>query len=320
MSHRKLHWLEKAQVELATAAALAVVFFLIAPHLRPWDPAGPLTYIPYDAWRGLALFALTVWGLSVACGLLTVTSRPEGAIVAVFLGAGGFAAQSPQMEGLLWAQADGFTGMFHSIMLEMVVLIGVLLVAVLIVGLMRSLVRAVQPKWLWQGNAEDMDRSAAQPASRPSWVHVALWGSESSGGVLTRQAIQRSIGCLGLSLMLGLALLLVLLRSNDRGQIIFAVFTSCLVALLIAHQVLTCPLSIVAWLMPMILGLAIYLLSSISPIGGEVTDWTKVSLLARALPVDWMTAGAGGGVLGYWISERIHEARHIEKQQQQKET
>jgi hypothetical protein len=36
---------------------------------------------------------------------------------------------------------------------------------------------------------------------------------------------------------------------------------------------------------------------------------------AYALPIDWMTVGEGGALLGYWVSQRIHEIRHFEKAQ-----
>jgi hypothetical protein len=111
------------------------------------------------------------------------------------------------------------------------------------------------------------------------------------------------------------ALVIILLRTSDRGQIIFALLVSNFLAMLLAHQFFPSPYSIIAWMAPMLIGVLFYCLAAMSSIHYGVNAWTQVSPYAGALPIDWMTAGAGGGVLGHWISQRIHELRHFEKQE-----
>ena len=53
--------------------------------------------------------------------------------------------------------------------------------------------------------------------------------------------------------------------------------------------------------------------------GSQPDAWARVNDYSRALPVDWLTAGSGGAVLGYWISERLHEMKYIERHQEQSE-
>ena len=38
-------------------------------------------------------------------------------------------------------------------------------------------------------------------------------------------------------------------------------------------------------------------------------------MYARVLPIDWLTFGIGGGLLGHWLSSRMHEAKHIEEKE-----
>ena len=42
----------------------------------------------------------------------------------------------------------------------------------------------------------------------------------------------------------------------------------------------------------------------------------RVPLYARALPLDWLTAGSAGALLGYWLSARVHELKLLEKLQE----
>ena len=50
-------------------------------------------------------------------------------------------------------------------------------------------------------------------------------------------------------------------------------------------------------LLPLALGVAFYLLGSMTQTGANPQDWTNVPKYARALPIDWMTFGIGGGMV-----------------------
>ena len=118
--------------------------------------------------------------------------------------------------------------------------------------------------------------------------------------------------CLGLGLVVALVLLMLLMRSSDRGQILFALLAAFLSASAIAHQVFPTPHSIVVWGMPMLVAIGLYALAAFTAGHGEGA-WIGLPKYAGALPVDWLTAGCGGALIGYWISERIHELRHIQR-------
>ena len=80
------------------------------------------------------------------------------------------------------------------------------------------------------------------------------------------------------------------------------------------------PNSLFCWAMPVPAGVLFYLLASLSSGPGKEQAWIdvpKYAKYAQALPIDWITFGSGGAILGFWISERIHEMRHFEKQAEQ---
>ena len=119
-----------------------------------------------------------------------------------------------------------------------------------------------------------------------------------------------------LALVIAAALLLTLLRSADRGQVIFALLASFFLATLIAHQVFPNNRGALAWVLPVVLAVASYALGSASALGKPPQGWIEVSYYAQVLPIDWLTAGAGGAMAGYWVSLRIFEAQRIDRLEQ----
>ena len=107
-----------------------------------------------------------------------------------------------------------------------------------------------------------------------------------------------------------------LLRSADRGQIIFALFASFFVASLAGHYACPTRYGSLAVLLPLAFGVATYLLAGAAGVGGPPQGWIDVGLYARALPVDWLTAGSGGAILGCWTSQRMHEAKQLDRQEE----
>ena len=127
-----------------------------------------------------------------------------------------------------------------------------------------------------------------------------------------KAALQCSLFCIAATVLYSSILLMLLMRSPNRGQIIFAMFVSFLIATLIAHQQFASQFSAVSWGAAIVTGTLFYALAIASSAKGGANSWVRIQLFARALPVDWMGVGGAGGVLGYWLSERIHELRHIE--------
>ena len=89
MNPRFRHLLEKIQVQL-TAAAAAVLACLVGwPFIRPWDPHGALAFVPEGQWLRLLIFAAEIWVLAAGCAVLTISARPEGALLTALVGGAG---------------------------------------------------------------------------------------------------------------------------------------------------------------------------------------------------------------------------------------
>jgi hypothetical protein len=315
---RHRHLLEKLQVQLTAAAALVAMYFGVWHAVSPWNSAGPMTFVPTGSYGELGMLAAAVLVLAAAVGLLTTTARPEGAVLAAVIGAGGVALRSPQMRGLLWERTGSLAPLYQQLMLETAMLGAVMLAAILVVGLVRGLVAVVRPGWVWRDPVAAARQLTGAPSARAGLVRGALGvllvrlrggpGSPSMG-----EQAARCLGMAAIAAGISGALVFVLLQSPDRGQVLFALLAATFVGMFVAHQVMAVPCGIVAWVVPLGLAMGMYALSSRFDVGTEPQAWTTVPFYARALPIDWMTAGLGGGFLGYWLSERLHESKALEE-------
>lgn len=336
MHHRHIHLLEKLQVQLAAVSALAVVYFAVWPILRPWDPQGPVTFLPGDHFPDLATFAGVLWALAAACAVATISSRPEGALLAALIGAAGVSLRSESIRGLLWTWPGSFSSLFLELMVEVLLLFVILLVAAIIISAVRRAIASINPKLVWKDRLSELLQEQPGPKAKAKGPEFSgpietyflprllrlLGATGKAGGPSTRfispLALVRCIACLVLGVIIALALLLLLMRSGDRGQILFALVASFFLAALVAHQVFPAPYGLVAWLTPAVAAMALYALAAASSIGGGPQAWMDIKPYAQALPVDWLTAGAGGALIGYWISERTYESRLLEQREEHK--
>jgi len=332
MNQRRLHWFEKLQVQLTTVAVLAATYFALWPLLRNCDPQEPLTFLADGAGRTLAL-AIAFWAIACICAAATAGGRPEGAMVAALIGLGGLSLRSPRMRALLWAHVDSAPALYRTLILEILLLAFFVVVADLIAGLMRRLMRRLGPRWQWRDpSAELSDKQ------REELGEMIVAGKPVQGGLLLdvllavftrrmrrhpppahatpRSWVVRAASFLALAMVIATVLLLLLMRSSDRGQILFALLVSFFLGSLVSHQKFPCRLSALCWLMPVILGVCFYALGAASSVGPGPRGWIEIDYYARALPIDWITAGGGGSMLGCWASSRIHQMRHIERQEQ----
>jgi hypothetical protein len=314
------------------------------------------------------MFAAAVWVLAGACALVTISARPEGALLASLIGAGGMSLRSAAVRPLLWRDLGSLHGQFIA---DMLILVAVVLVALVVVALVRWAIGWVRPRWLWRspiaGLTEDErkgpagaakgdgDSSASRVPARQAvtggdapraFLRVlasvfapglarsgALGGpgrdvSDPGTSAARRKAPVRKLclaglGCAALAAVIAVAVILLLMRSAQRGQILFAVFVGSFVALFLSHQAFPTSLTPVAWAVPMLVGIGFYVLAAFA-VGGPGASyggaagpgaWADVPFYAQVLPVDWLTGGGGGGLLGYWLSCRVQELRHIEGRQ-----
>lgn len=338
MNHQKSHWLEKLQVQLAAGVALAAIYFLFWGAFRPEDPQLPITFLPTGSFgQGLA-FAGFVVLLSGACALVTISSRPQGALLAALIGAGGVSLRSHQIRSLLWTSQSEFGNLYLKLMVEIVLLGAVLLVASVAVAFIRGIIGRIRPGWVWKDPLKNLTDEQRKKAGKALLDRARFYGIDPASAIAafllnrfkraltaaatrpeaqaapgkTRDVIRRCLTFMLLGIGVGMALLLPFMQSADRGQILFALLASMTLAVLIAHQVFPTGCGTAAWGVPVALALLLYGLAAWIAGGAGDLGWADVPFYARALPIDWLTAGCGGAMLGFWISSRIHELRLLD--------
>lgn len=335
MNQRQHHGLEKIELQLAAAAAMAAAYFIFWPLLRQGDPLAALSFLAGDGWGRLWAFAAVFWILAAGCAVLTLSARPQTALIAALFGAGGLSLRSPQMRTLFWKNPDSLGSLYGTLAVELLLLAAIFVVGMLVVAAVRAVARLFCRSLLWQGavteaaDVSDAEVAFADDNRSVFWGDVLFLVRLCRLGFIAvapkdgrqqrkagKKALARTGMCLLLSLVISATLLLSLIRSPDRGQVLFALAGSFLVGGLIAHQVFPAPLGGAAWLLPVAAGLVAYALGAASAVSTAPQGWMNVQLVARALPLDWLTAGGGGAMLGYWISARMHEARFMEAQQE----
>ncbi len=104
-----------------------------------------------------------------------------------------------------------------------------------------------------------------------------------------------------------MVLLLLTLRSDERMQVTGMVFVSALLASMSTVRFIPARPSIYFWAGPFIVGIVGYIATSFRgtanlPIG-DVAGY--FGALARAMPLDYASAGVAGSIYGYWIGRGL---------------
>ncbi len=110
-----------------------------------------------------------------------------------------------------------------------------------------------------------------------------------------------------LAMLVGLSLLA---QSEDKAQVLWAVGLSALGGAAIAHTLF--PVRPIAWYVvaPLLMGVIGYIAAYVWPAGVDTGVLTsQFAPLARPLPLDYVSAGTIGTLLGYWLSRKWHHAR-----------
>ncbi|MFP4104941.1 MAG: hypothetical protein ACLFVU_02530 [Phycisphaerae bacterium] len=333
MDHSKLHWLEKFQTQLAAVLVLAAMYFLIWPLIAPADPQAAVTFLPQGLYAEIIVYALAVWVLSALVAVLTIHARPESAMVATLIGAGGIALRSSRVRFLYMFNQDSLGGVFLGMIFELLILAIILIVASAIITFIRSRVESVKPRWVRKPKLEHLPEAQRMPvALSPGGASVIRWlvflnlvplearpteedrQPRKSAATQKINLLHQSVQFLAVGAVVAVLLLGLLLRSPDRGQVVFAVLASFTLGTLAAELLFPTPLGVLAWLLPLLAGIVCCLWGAVTPVPDAAAGWAVVPLQARALPIDWMTFGVGGAFWGYWMGLRMHERWIIEKQ------
>ena len=280
-----------------TVLGLLGVYFLAWPIVRPDDPLSPMTFLPLGNYGSAVGFAVVFCMLVAVCAIATVKVRPVGALLSATLAVGGVSLRSPQIRAMLWDRQGDLGGLYAQLMIEVATMALLAAAASLIVLLVRRAAGAINPDWLWK------DPMAAESAERPA----------------ATVELGRCAVSVVLAGVIATVILAATMRSADRGQILFALLVSFTVAVFVAHQVFPQPYALSVWVLPMVIAVFFYAVAWVKMRSGVAGGWVAVHTLFRALPVDWMTAGGGGALLGFWVSQRVHEFRHVHPQHQEGE-
>ncbi len=344
MTRRHSHWIEKLQLQLTAVAAGLAAYFLIWPIVSPMDPAGPVTFVATGLFKEAGLLTAAACGLAALCCLTTVSARPAGTMAAVLIGMGGVSLHSGEMRELLWARQFDLDVMYWQMALEVLIMAAIVAAAAALVALVRKATAAIAGKWSWTDLLADLGEDGqraylrdVRPAdgnrrnaagkgvtgggfARIIVEHLALAASRRTGRRLPDGDVLTRCGlCFLLCLVIAVSIVALLAQSAARGQLLFALFAGCFLATLIGYQVFPTRLSLPAWATPIVVAIGYYVLAAVGALRTGQGAWMEVKAWCQALPIDWMTAGVGGAILGYWVSSRMHESKFFEHLEEQEE-
>lgn len=331
MNYKRFHLFEKTQVLVAGGGLLAVVFFLLGGWFRPADPLGPMAMLPGGNLAKLLLAGLLLLVLAVITGAMTTHSRPEGGLLTALVALGGLSLLSEPIDTLLWRYHGPRSGLYTQLIVEVLLLGVAVTLAEWIVTLIRTGLEKINANWVW---ADPLDRITDEQRKilRGSQVHLRWDGDILDGNNLllppgvrntlvgnlfsliggrkdvriarkhvAAKAFRRGTACLLMGVIAGVILISLLMQSDRRGQILFSLFAGFALAALVAQHVFPTRAMFVAWLMPIATAVVFYILAALSR--GAVKPQFE------ALPIDWISAGCSGALLGFWIAGRMRESR-----------
>jgi hypothetical protein len=336
MTRQRRYWLEKVEVQAAAIAGLLAVQALCWPAVKGTDPGAAVAFLATRQFGGLAVFAAALLVATALCAAVTAAGRPSGALTTALIAMGAVSLDSGQIRTLLWRHMSAPADVFRGLLGETVVLAGVVLLCDLLAGAVRGMLHRIAPGWAWRDPIAELPpeqrRSSGKAglssaASLPGASEAFLWslirralgGADkrpSSQRPARREALANAGSALAISAFLSAALLATFLRSPARMQIVFALFASFALAVFIAHQISPTPYAALAWLLPLAVGVACYALAAAGAVSQPPQGWIATPLYARPLPIDWLSAGSGGAMFGYWLSSRFHENRYFESREE----
>ncbi len=325
MTEQRWHILEKIQVQIAAVAALAIMYFVFWRWIKPEDVNGVATFIPLHAYGHLITFALFTWLLAAGVAVITTTSRPQGALLATLVGAGGVSLHTQPMRLLLMQFSPPAT-LMRPLIVEMVCMAAIVMVAAAIIQLVRAVVQKIHPP-IMRPNVLMSEGSHGGEARENSLLVWLLTGQKYSSGLLARTAAQKSEislkdvfltagGCLAITVIIALLLMEVTIFEVQRGQLLFGVAISFFVGAAVGTYFMPINFCWPCWLAAILIGGLCYV-KGCAVVDTGVLTWTHMDYFTNILPVDWLSAACGGAVGGFWLARRLHDLKfssHHEKQ------
>lgn len=295
LTPHRWRFIEKLQLQIAVVIGLAVMFILAWPTLRPLTHDGAAVYLADGQLPKLGLLALWLLAWSAGAAVLTISARPGAAHAAALLGLGGVCFHSPTLRRLLMTHPQQGGRVLLWLAGELLILTIAAVGATMVVALIRRLVARHHPTLM-------------HPNCRPDTPAETRHWPKSTGGSLP--SVDKTVAALlagAVTLAAGFAILSVLLFDASRGQVLFSLVAAFTLSAMLGQWLFRSALPLPLLLAPPALGVALYLIGSNVPSGPLA--WMHLWPMAQPLPIDWIAAGCGGTQLGYWIANRLLEAR-----------
>jgi len=277
-----LDWPTRARFVSALIVSLVILATIGFRVLRPWDPFGAISLLLVDGEFIFLLRASAV--LLAACVLATIVLGARLSQFGTFAACVGLAypvAKRGSMDYLMVRlQAGGEfndPNLWGFLGLEM--LAWTVPLAVMVIG------SAVAERWINQSNN-------GPPTSQPG----------------TGRVIVRGVSAVVVTSLVAIALVVLLCRSCEKGQVLFAVAAAFFLAALFGdwatgnRRVLW-----QVWAVPVV-GLCAYgytWFNPTRPAGLEAILTLSPNNLSAVLPIEYLAAGTAGAIFGFWTSERI---------------
>lgn len=328
MHHKRTLYIEKLQVLGTLGLLLAAVYFWLWRWFEPADPLGPMTMLATGHVGRFALLAILVWVMTAIASLTTLFSRPGGAVTVGLLAGSGLAMRSASLRPLLWQGDISITGLYASMLGEVLAFAVILFGAEIIAMALQSALHRVWPGVAWQDPTSDFTEAqraylakekmhpegAGQPLGMTYtlefWAALreTLTGSKEAKSSEGPGPWRQAALCGAAGALAAVVLTVILMASDARGQIGFAVFAACLLGSMIGQHLFPSRLVTATLAMPLVVAMLFYVLAMLSVQAGQ-TPRPQFQIL----PVDWLTFGCGGAMLGLWFSGRMRQARMFDK-------
>ncbi len=327
MHPKRTLYIEKLQVLLTLGVLLAGVYFLLWRLFEPSDPLGPTTLLATGNVLRFGAFALLLWALTALAAVTTTRCRAGSALAVALLAASGLAMRSSPLTPLLWQSDVSYGGLYAAMAGEMLLFAAVLLVAETLSMVLRVAARGFWSRALWQDptaalTAEQRDYLAGEKLSLEGpgqplemtytaqlWPTLARKLDRPAETAQPPSATWRQAAyCCSTGVLAAVILIVILMASDARGQVLFAVCASCLLGSMLGQHLFPTRVSWAAMGIPIITALLFYGLAMVSVSRGQTPR-----AQFQVLPLDWMTFGCGGALLGMWLSERMRQARIFDK-------
>jgi hypothetical protein len=231
---------------------------------------------------------------SAAAAVLTISTRRGAALAATMIGLGGLCVRSDSLQKLLMTHPRQDARVLLALAAELLVLAGAALAASLVVEAVRQAMRRFAP-------------SAVHPASRAEVVTTPPRDAKTS--------LPRGPGLVpallggAATLAAGFVLLRVLMFEASRGQALFALAASFFLAGMLGQWLFRATNPTFFWAAPVLLGLVMYVVGANA--APDPLLWKRLWPMAQALPIDWIAAGGGAALAGYWGADRLIEAHEL---------